>query len=849
MVMHEKSARKLKGATLYTVTLVISVMLILMLTAIALSGAVYRRASSEFRNDQTNTTARSVVTTILNSLNEQKDDDGDTLARNLANALKDVNDTVTLNVAGDSGSNVIPGFGTIESVTFTNVGKDDETGYFIQGSGENIIKVTATVSFGHDKTNTTTYTQYVTNSIQSEAESGGAGGFIAAGGMSLSSSTAPKFFGESYTGIDENAVVNVADFRNPAVIEGGAMFSSSVYFTTGNSRLELTSASGRGNGIYVNGNMGFLNDTTMDMNYKHSNISSVSDLPFFYVEGAVVFQNKLNVRGSGEGYNILAGRVLTTKRQPLNFNANIFCYNTDPGYVGITDVDQLIAHMNEGTLSGEADEAKMNSLSAEGPEAIDAFFKPDSGISIFEVENSSLLNWANDIVTGNKNGSIYSKGSVWLKGGIDVNDVVVGGALVIDCADRNINIRGNVIADTICLVDKSKLAIDGYVICNHEIGDQLSSMVGVSVSAPIPYSIEYYFPEGLASKEDVTGKNPDHPEYKIVRTRQDAVDQFYDKTQNKYKNSVNVSHLNISTDSKIYYQKGSSINYTTVGGSEHVGTPGAVDITESCTMAGTFSNCEIMITPSSGKELWINLFNVSLNNSKIIVDDSDGKVNFFIPMKENYCDEVASVATRNEYINAVNSILSEQSVQYNGLNNTFSADNGQIFTKRYYNDFLIQAGQTYNLKPIHLKTYYSDAEENDNVNGNYVPDINIYAADNVYLDDSNPTTDSHISPKIEFRNLCAVTGNLIAPYSVFDWANSAIREASNMSYTVAGADDPSSMDDVACISWIGSVLVGTIEKIQNDFTFFYVSHDPGGADKGAVDDIYKWDIIEGYATY
>lgn len=848
MVMHEKNAKKLKGATLYTVTLVISVMLILMLTAIALSGAAFRRASSEFRNDQTNTTARSVVTTILNSLRDQNSVPGETLARNLSEKLKNVNDTVTLNVSGDSGTNVLPGFGTVESVTFTNIGKDDESGYFINGSGENIIKVTATVCYGHDETDRTTYTQYVTNSTKSQAKSGGSGGFIAAGGAGLSSSTGGKFFGESYTGIDVNSSTDMTVFRNPTVIEGGAVYNSSAYFTTGNLRIELNNQTSKGSGIFINGSLGLLNDPKFTVSYDKSQVKSVSDLPYIYVSGAFIMQNNLSTP-TDHGFNILSGRFLNTKPQVMNLSANIFCYNTDTGVNSITDESTLRSHMQEGYLAGELDENACNSLAGKGLDAEAALIKPNSGISIISSNNSSLLSWASDIATGHYNGSVYSKGSVWLHRHFNVGDVVVGGALLIDSETYDSVINGDIYADTLCITsgEGNKLNINGTIYYNRLIGSLPEKFAAKAVT-PVPNDISTYFPAGMASREDVTGKNTDHPEYKIVKTREDAVNQFYDSVQQKYKISENVSHLNISVNSRIYYQNG-GFKYSTPGGAENtVGNSTSFEITESCTMVGTFQNAEIQIKPSNGQELWINLFNFRLQNSKIIVDDSDGRVNFFIPMKENYCDSGTSSSAKSTYIDEVNKRLNGNT--YNGEKNKFSGNNAVIFTKRYYDEFLVPNGQTYSLNDIHLKTYYSDSEEADTVNGNYVPDIYIYGADNVYEDDAHPTPDTHLAPEISFTDQCAITGNLISPYSTFEFKNSAIKmNNNNMHYIVAGAKDESNMENVKSIAWIGSVLVGTIKELQNDFAFFYVSRNPNGGNHGGENDTFKWDIISGFASY
>ncbi len=854
MVMHEKNAKKLKGSALYTVMLVISVMMILMLTAIALSGAAYRRASSEFRDDQTTSTARSVVTTILESLNKQAmtDAKGDSLAKALSQGLKNVNDTVTLKVEGDSGSSTLPGFGNIESVTFTNVGVDNESGYFINNSGQNIIKVTATVSFGNDKTNTTTYTQYVTNKIESDAQSGGSGGFIASGGAELGASTGVKIFGESYTGIEDITVEsNPVTFRNPAVLAGGAIYNSTSYFTTGNSRIELSAYSGIKNNVYVNGNLAFKNPTYVKVRYSESeaNIKRIQDLPNIFVKGTFLLQNTLSSEGDANGFNILTGRYYCCQAQPFGVCANIFCYNSEPdvnvALSGCTDAASVENLLKAGEIKNDYGEDDFKYTS----DHVNDMVKSTSSISIIRSNTgpngspSGLIGWANTLLGNDQKGSIYSKGSVWIQGEFSVNEIVAEGALMVGVSNSNANgdvhVMGDIHADTVCISNnKYHLICDGTVYCNNFIGDSTNLNI-----APETQPIINYFPAGMRSYDELIGKDNGQA---LIQTPENARAKFYDDVQGKYKTTVNTSHLNISNSTKIYYSGADAsapICMQTPGkAGTPVGTNKEVTIGESCTLVGAFKNCTINIVPQSGNDLWINLFNLKLDNSMIIVDESNAKVNFFIPIGDNYC-ETAPSDVKSNYIDTVN-----QHTTFTGAltstDNTFVADKSSIITKNYLDTYLTQNGQLFNItKKLDLKTYYTKEEE---ATLNMVPDINIYAADNVKDNSGN-----HVGPQFTCTNDCTVTGNLISPYTRFSFIKGAIQYSNNLGYTVAGTTEKVDLNNIQVdnVSWIGSALFGELAKAENDFVFFYVSRAANDNNSAVDEGTFKWALIDGYATY
>lgn len=842
--MHERNAKRLKGSTLYTVTLVMSVMIILMLTAIALSGAAYRRASSEYRDDQTNSTARSVVSTILDTLQNQSGTDGDSLAKALAQKLQNVqpNQPVTLRVTDQNGNDNIPGFGRVESVTFTKVNVDDESGYFIRGTGQNIIKVTATVSYGIDHSNSTTYTQYVTSSVSEDSQSGGAGGFIAAGGEMLEGSTGGKFFGESYTGIDPYAVSNIAIFRNPGVLDGGAVYNSSMYFTTGNGRIELSRSANDNNGVYINGSIGFLNNSEVNISYDDNVISKTRDLPYIFVKGTFFTKSQFNTIGN-KGYNLFTGRLLNNDPQVMNLNANIFCYNTDSGYSSCTSPAALRSHMEDGYLDRLIDENYARQLNDQvnadpSSKAIDNAFKANSGISIIQQTSSSLLNWADTIVTEQKNGNVYSKGSVWMKLNFHVNDIVVEGALLLE--PNNSEVTGDIYCDTLCIDNVTNgFNVGGTIHYKNLIGE-IPAGLNAEV-LPADFNIASKFPEGMSTVDDLMGKNSAHPDWKIIKTREEAQNKFYDENNHKYKTSENISHLNLSDATRIYYQSGGKITYTTPSGGTSSSDSNSVNIKESCTLVGRFQNATITIEPQNNTDLWINLFNFDFENGKIIVDDSKGKVNFFIPVMDNYCVSGTTSEMKESYLNAV----SNAGFRFNGTNNSFNMNNGIIVTKNYYEEYLgkFTSQSTGLSKALTLKTYYSEAEDNAS---NMVPDIYIYAADNV---ETTPGSHQHIAPNISFTNQCMVTGNLISPYSAFTFKNSAVRPNGRVQYTVAGSSSPSNMANVETISWIGSVLVGYVQEIQNDFVFFYVAHEGGGSRPDVEDLQFNWEPLDGFVTY
>lgn len=831
-IMSKKRLR-LRGSVLYTVTLVMMVMLILMMTAITLAGVANKRAYGQYHDDQTNATGRSIVETIVATLS-----DGQPNAALGGYIFKQIEaNPGTPVVVNVNGGDALPsGYGTVEKLEFQYAGEDTETGYYIHGTGYKIVKVTATVTMGNE---TTTYTQYVTGSSASAGGAGGTGGFVVNSGFALDASTSGTFHGPSFSGVGGDVEDRVF-FRNATKISGGALYNSSVLFTADGSKLSFARNLGGTNGLSVNGSIGIKNPTIFTSEYTPGNSDKITDIPYIYCEGTFYAETKVTVGSDSKPINIYAGRIYIPKNDN-EFYSDIYCYNTDESYNPNTFAGFGMATGDSSGIAGIFDEASST-------EVIDNLFDGNSSLSVMygTGEGTKLIDWA-EAITGNEaihSGDIYTMGSlkfdniVNVAGDVCVNQTfdissLAGGSKI----NGNINVNGRLI---VANADQLKSVIgDGATVRARSISDVAGNLLGMESFAEGNVFIDpavdaFTWPTGL-TEDDIKGNNYEGD--KIVSVPGDAREKFYDEAEGKYLRSVNKSGLEVNAGSVIYAYEGNEIVSKSLSGGDPVKLGKTIDITKSCTMTGKFEGCTFNITPPKGTKLWINLYDVNFDNCKLIVDDSEGReVYLYIPQGENYTDAGTSTS-ESEYFATLGRSVDD-------LNNSFYGNNVWIVTKNYYDTYF---GGTDTLKEnLDLVTYYKSDNDKDKVNGlgqNMVPDVYICAADNIKDASGNPALFD-----MTFENQCSLTAHIAAANADFTWKNTALQAGGNLSYTVNGYTEKDELSGEN-ISLIGSILVGDVKQIQNDFQFFYVDYEQESEPEGEEGEKYAWDLIDGFVTY
>ncbi len=831
-----KKRYRFRGSVLFTVTLVMMVMIILMLTAITLAGVANKRAFGQYHDDQTTATGRSMVETIVSTLSAGQPNEA--LGEYIFTELESSPDTpVVVNV--NNGDALPSGFGTVEKLEFQYAGEDTEAGYYIHGTGYKIVKVTATVSMGNE---TTTYTQYVTGSSAGSGGAGGTGGFVVNSGFALDASTSGTFHGPSFSGVGGTLEDRVF-FRNKTKISGGALYNSTVLFTADGSKLSFARNIGAENGLSVNGNIGIKTPTIFTSEYTPGSSDKITDIPYVYCEGTFYAETKVTIGAESKPINIYTGRIYIPKNDN-EFYSDIYCYNTDETY----DPDTFVGF---GAFSSGGETTPMTGVFDESASTADInnLFDGSSSLSFLYGTGAAtkLIDWAASM-TGNEaihSGDIYTMGSLKLDNIINIaGDVCVNQTLDISTLtggskiNGNINVNGRLIVES---AEQLKSVMGDVTFVNAKsiyttAGDALGMESFPEGNVNIdPGTDAFTWPTGL-SKDDITGRSADKSN-KIVSVPEDARGKFYDEAEGKYLRSVNKSGLIINASSVVYAYEGDQIVKKYINGSETEKMTKTVDITTSCTMIGKFDGCTFNITPPKGTKIWINLYDVIFDNCKLIIDDSEGReVYLYIPQGENYTD-----AGTSTFESAYFTVLGREA---DDVDNSFTAENTMIITKNYYDTYF--EGKSTLQNALDLVTYYKSDEDKDKTNGlgqNLVPDIYICSADNVKDDAGNPV---HFD--MTFINQCSLTAHIAAANADFTWSNTKLGANGKLSYTVNGYTEKDELSGEN-VSLIGSILVGDVKQIQNDFQFFYVDYENASDDEEDKGRKYAWDLIDGYVTY
>ncbi len=373
--------KKVKGSVLFTVIVVMFVMLIMVTATLSLAANASNRAYSNYMKNQATYTARSAVNSTIQKLQEDsKITTGSTMASEIIDYLQ-TNSSIELQVnQGTSG-----GYGTIEKVVITKTGKkDDLSGYYIRGSKEDIMKVTAYVNMGNKQV---TYSQYVNSSSSTIKPTKGINSFIAVNGYSGSGSTAPRVIGPQSSNVAALSTVTEI-MRNPAVFYGDKFFNSPVEFNT-----HTTFNLGRKQGIAIWGDLTFdSNAPVFKSMYNYadeptvpSNEELVKLIPYLYVDGTLKTNtSELQMGSLGNPMNLYVGSLITGSK-PTRIYGDVYIYDS---------TIESIIHSNEG---------------------------------------SNLLNWYEGTDGSTIGGSLYSKGNVRFTSNTTINgDLYVDGTITVD---------------------------------------------------------------------------------------------------------------------------------------------------------------------------------------------------------------------------------------------------------------------------------------------------------------------------------------------------------------------------------------------------------------------------------
>lgn len=821
MILFDKKrkSQKLKGSVLFTVLVVMIVILLMLITTIGLAQAASRRAYYEYNERQTMATARSVVNSIISTFG--KDQANEAVGQAVISAI---NSTNKAEVVVNSGGNLGDGFGQVESLLFEKVGTDTTTApgsgnYYFTGSGDAIIKVTATVVQGGV---TSTFSQYVLGASQNNHATQSGGGLVALGGFEGAcqpgvDANAPAYFGiNSDTALPELVLGNAnKGHLGNMIINAPLKIETEIPVTIG-------SLNNDGNGIMINGDL-TLNNKLKVSTYGDGKVDII-DNPYIYVSGKIISG------GAGE-------LVHDQTTAPIN----IFCQSAEFGK----------------GLSGN----------------VNLFCYSSTGTSRIKYESTALLSWFEHQNEGKevkdsafqRSGNIYTNGSFEIgqniKGFKLQGDMYVGKNLIID-------LLNDADVDKITLGDNSKIFVENKSDITgskaEKFKEKFAGKIFENTSDEYKNNKLLNQFKGSTADDKLDWNSLDL----FVETPADAKSKFYE--EGKFTKEKPESLLEITGNTRVYYWKdsgGKKLYYVKLSDvedlvihSEHwtelklkpgvTENPAPVEklygidfgvIDSSCIIWGAMYNCLIKPSAAVGEDgMWINTYGVNIQG-KFVVDDSDNpgcKVNFYVPSS-------AEEAKPDDSVSSIHSKFMNFSGTKYGSDtyvNSFrlSSDGTCILTKQYYDRF-------YEGKEINLVTY-PDADNDDK--GNDV-EKNDWQVPNVGIYSSATLNGGKSSVLLLFNNNLMVSADICVPNADLR-AKCGPLEPSKLCGVPGGASTikyNSKEIGSGNVGVFGSIIVNQCKEYNNDFGMCYVDYSKGG-DAGLDEDgIYRWEVIESFANY
>ncbi len=586
-----------RGSVLFTVLAVMMVMLILVLTTITLAGIASKKAYSTWFDNQTNYTAQSLVDNVVRSFQPgSTNTDAVLMGQEIIDSIPNKGDEVELDVTVNSGGTItsdIAGYGTVQRMTFKNVGTTNEfhMGGITPGAGVtseqlNIIKVTATVTMGNE---TSTYSTYVTGSNGSGGGHASPGGFIAKGQNFGGSGTndAPSTYGRVYVGINGDTETPIFDstFANQSASAGDLYYNVKklvvnastsgplMFFGRNDPESEYYS------GLKVSGQLEFNGGNVIKSLYQpiSSDMSQdcINNFPYIYAKEIVL---------AGDGAKI------SVEDGPLN----VFC--------------DKITNSSTGTGSKFGGNINLICL-AEGQD------------NVMPYDGSSLTRWASALTSSEPNydktqtGNVYCKGNFTTKGngGTIDGDLLVLGNLKIT---NPMTVKGIVCyGGSIDGEDKLNAAGGVHSIGTTDFTDFCSACDVLKADSGSR------FKDIVVTKKSINGSAT---ELEMFQTFQHLKESYFESDGTTYKGTINQSSLSPSDANNWHGEE------TIDTGSNKYYLWGYDDLSVSNLSQSSYKRIDI---DPGNSEMWINISNKVnyIRNKVIVVDDSaGGSVRFFI---------------------------------------------------------------------------------------------------------------------------------------------------------------------------------------------------------------------------
>ena len=612
--------RPLKGAVLFTILCVMAVILIMMLVTIGLSSVASRRAYSEYYDAQINATGRSVISSVLKSLDPEHGSNknlGKTIYQNVQSSGK-------YEVHLSNNGNLGQGLGRVDKIVFEKAAIDSESSFFVSGSDYMIMKVSATITMGNK---TTTYSEYVSDMYHVPGKNGGNGGLLSTSGAETSG-TGMAILGPFGGGFkDYIKKTGELELKNNGAYVGQEFFAQSIKINTYktfvfDSNTPTTSydidAMNQANyqGISVLGDITIQNNSAPFV--SRSTTADAVSTPYIFLTGKFDCSSATTVmigslgsqnaitdakqadlikQTSGNKVNLYCGSFVFPKNK-MNIASDIYCYNNTATSVLGGDMNDtpLLTWVEDQVSSGTLKNA--NTISGD----------------IYTKGNLKL------VAT-----KVAVKGNVYVGGQLDLTELQKTSQQIPDIAG------GKIYCTSVNPTD--------YTTFPAGTSDQYKNLVGkIEVVASATFPAEMELDKILGIKYTGSPANG-AAQLAAVESGAYTIDNSIDFSKKIIQNPLEMNNKFYKTESGSTVLRNSYSQSGVVAGSPtYTNDNIPANITSQCTIQGDIWGKVIKITPrpkSENKELWITLDNVSLltlgsTNSEIVVaskvDDGHGNM-------------------------------------------------------------------------------------------------------------------------------------------------------------------------------------------------------------------------------
>ena len=520
--MKTDKKRSFKGAVLFTVVSVMSLLIVFLTSTLVLATAANNRAHKSYSSSQANYTARAAIDSILKAASEDDSFKAAMAGLNTAGSSFDVNVTM---------ENSIAGIGKVDNVKIEFAGKkqfyDKDKQEWIE---RDLLSITADVISGGETKTVTAYA--LKNPPQAGGGGGGGGGFVTVGTASTPVGTAS--YGGTYLGIgmhkglryyygdyglptgqivnlDDKLYLNLKDtdqpgyldamgnylpnnpenadilvkfsFPNPTIIEAPAVVNGSLDVTTKTDLYFPTKASGMsvwGNMVFTNSDFRVHSETVNNntANQFNQEIAKFSDIPYIYVDSLMKFTVGFPLGDSNLPLNIFCGSMDSRSNGSMQFYADVYCQDQGKtSYLGNSSADSKLYAWSTSVVNGT--ETYLNTVSSGN------FYT--KGNLVIDGNGASIA------------GDLVVEGDLTVNGRLNVGgSVVVGGTLTAN-NDINVGAGHSICADSatgskITADLSKKMTADG----SQELYEEKQRSVGYCVLAenvrlrtgPNPWDIE-----------------------------------------------------------------------------------------------------------------------------------------------------------------------------------------------------------------------------------------------------------------------------------------------------------------------------------------------------------------------